>query len=38
LVAQAAWAQGRHDVVHPACFERDAEGRILGANCLIVGE
>jgi hypothetical protein len=38
LVAQAAWALGRHDVVHPACFERDAEGRIIGANCLIVGE
>jgi hypothetical protein len=38
LVAQAAWALGRRDVVHPACFERDAEGRIIGANCLIMGE
>ena len=38
LVAQAAWALGRHDVVHPACFERDDEGRIVGANCLITAE
>ena len=36
LVAQAAWAMGRTDVVHPGDLVRDAEGRVVGAASLCV--
>ena len=36
LVAQAAWAVGRTDVVHPGDLVRDAEGRVIGAASLCV--
>jgi hypothetical protein len=36
LVAQAAWAIGRTDVVHPGDLVRDAEGRVIGAASLCV--
>jgi hypothetical protein len=36
LVAQAAWAQGRRDVVAPGELVRDAEGRVIGCKNLSV--
>jgi hypothetical protein len=37
LVAQAAGAAGRDDVVSPADFIRDEGGRVIGANALALG-
>jgi hypothetical protein len=34
LVAQAAWAQGRRDVVAPGELVRDSEGRVIGCKNL----
>lgn len=34
LVATAAWAQGRNDVVCPLAAVRDEEGRIIGTSGL----
>ena len=34
LAAQAAWAQGRNDIVTVADPVRDSEGRIIGARAL----
>jgi len=36
LVAQAAWAAGRTDVVCPGEVERDAAGRVVGCVSLAV--
>jgi hypothetical protein len=36
LVAQAAWAMGRRDVVAPGELVRDAEGRVIGCKNLCV--
>lgn len=35
IVAEAAWRQGRDDVVCPGDFLRDSNGRIVGAQVLI---
>ena len=34
LVAQAAWAQGRNDVVCPLVAVRDDQGRVIGTSGL----
>ena len=34
LVAQAAWAQGRNDVVCPLIAVRDDQGRVIGTSGL----
>ena len=34
LVAQAAWAQGRNDIVCPLQAVRDEQGRIIGTSGL----
>lgn len=36
LVAQAAWAQGRGDVVAPGDLVRDEKGTVIGCACLLV--
>jgi hypothetical protein len=36
IVAEAAWALGRRDVVCPGDFERDEAGRIVAARRLLV--
>jgi len=36
LVAHAAWALGRRDVVHPGELVRDEQGRVVGCRGLVV--
>ena len=36
LVAQAAWREGRHDVVSPGDLLRDEQGNVYGCRHLVV--